>query len=160
MIYIPVPLLHSPSWHKRKHEDVRPWEQFLYYWLFVKEVHWLWSYLLFVCGETTSHGGFPSQERVSNAELWYFLCCKFQQATEQTDELSVIRDTLILYCSYVKNIDMIRSYFYICSDSSAVGECAKLWDEWITTTIIKDLVVIYLAYVNARKSLETSSSLN
>ena len=48
------------------------------------------SALLALCEENPPvTGGFPSQ-RVSDAELWYFLGCPLEQAVEQRVELLVI----------------------------------------------------------------------
>ena len=54
------------------------------------------SVLLALCeGNPLVTGGFPSQ-RASNAQLWSFLFCKLEQAVEQTMELTVICDAMML----------------------------------------------------------------
>ena len=57
------------------HDDIVAWKHFPHHWPFVRRNHW---------------------QRVSDVELWCFLCCWPEQVIEKTMEVLVIRDAMML----------------------------------------------------------------
>ena len=128
------------------------WQHFSVQWFFPSDemTMTLWcnhveilSTLLALCeGNPPVTGGFPSQ-RVSDAGPWFraFLCCWDEQAVQQTVELLVITD-VILMCQHSRdnhgacliNIFCIRIYQH------CVGHPLKQVSTWLAASTIPNFL--------------------
>ena len=66
----------------RWYEDVMTWKGFAHYWSFVRGIR---------CSLVGS-----VEKRARNVMLWYFQCCKTEQAVQQSVELAVILDAMMV----------------------------------------------------------------
>ena len=88
----------------------------------------MFSTLLALCEENPLvTSGFPSQW-ASNVDLWWFLCCKSDSAIEQTIQLPVTWDTIMLiWHNIIRNLNICCEIFFRTSEVASYNNPFLGW---------------------------------